>query len=206
MYARPRPAGERVSSICACLYFVHRSPSNAPHIPHTSNTPTRTQFPSKYTFNSKSDFTKVRRKNEFNDLVALLTEVEVLPSVVEDFLDVKSHLVPSRRYTPKPNVLKVSSVQAATTIDDITVSDEDNAIKKVSSALPGLLMINTILTLVGYIAALYLGIIESDATTTFRKLITCASIIVTVTFIRAILKKREWELQAALDKREQKKK
>ena len=162
-------------------------------------------FPSKYTFNSKSDFTKVRRKNEFDDFMKILAEVEVLPSIVEDFLSIKVHLVPSRRYTPSPHVLKVSAVQAASSIDDITVSDEDNAIHKVMKALPGLLMINTILTLVGYIAALYFGVVEADTTTPFRKVVTCISVIVTVTFIRAILKKREWELQAALAKREKKK-
>ena len=46
-------------------------------------------FPRKYTLNSKSDFTKVRRKNEFDDFMKILVEVEVLPSIVEDFLDIK---------------------------------------------------------------------------------------------------------------------
>lgn len=161
-------------------------------------------FPSKFTFNSKSDFTKVRRKNEFGQLCALLADVEVLPAVVEDFLDIKVHLIPSRRHMPSPNAMKVTAVRAGTSVDDITISEEESATQRVMTALPGMFMVHSLLVTVVYILALYVGAVTSDTTTTFRKVITCASIVVTATFVRAIVRKREWELQAALAKRNRK--
>ena len=54
------------------------------------------KFPNKSMWNTQASYTKVRRKGGFEELLQLVSSLDPIPDIINEFLEVSLHMVPSR--------------------------------------------------------------------------------------------------------------
>ena len=165
------------------------------------------KFPNKSMWNTQASYTKVRRKGGFEELLQLVSSFDSIPDIINEFLEVSLHMVPSRIANTGWSTNGISKVSNAndngvnrTRQKSIsvgpTIQDELRASRLLWGALPTILVTSCILTAIIGMLLYYLDIVTLTGETKNQQLAALGTLCVSVTFIRAIIKKRALEVES----------
>ena len=151
------------------------------------------KFPNKSVFNTFSTFTKLRRRDGFDEFLQLLLQISPVPDVISDFLELEEHS--DSVYTAHVGTDLITPKQ----LPSSEPSSEEITDTKLKDEFSSLLSSSIMLVLVIYVLSLYCGAVNNS--NLIKKGLCFFVFTILFTAVRLFFRRRELEIELMLQRR-----